>query len=327
MDPFTLALLGGSALASGGLSYMGSRQAAGAQSAAAQQSAMLGLIAQQQAQEQARQMAEKGAAAAGEYYGKGREDLLAQGRTGAETAREFYGKGVGFQEPYMGAGAGATNQLASLFGPGGAYTQQPTYEQLQMDPGYAFRLQQGEQAMTNAARAGGLAGSGGALKAATRYGQEAGSQEYQNAYNRFMANRAQAVQGLQNLAGTGAGAAQTATGLAGSVGNALSGNQFNLGSNLGTMATNAGATTAGAYTGVAPTLANLAAANPYGTGMENAAAARASGYVGGASALGQALQGPANAMMAYSMMNRFAPQQSSYNTYNPNAGMLYGPQL
>ena len=59
MDPFTLALLGGSALASGGLSYMGSQRAAGAQSAAAQQSGMLGLIAQQQAQEQARQMAEQ----------------------------------------------------------------------------------------------------------------------------------------------------------------------------------------------------------------------------------------------------------------------------
>ena len=311
MDPFTLALLGGSALASGGLSYMGSKQAAGAQSAAAQQSGILGLIAQQQAQEQVRQMAEKGAAAAGEYYGKGREDLLNQGRIGAETAREFYGQGVGFQQPYMGAGVGATNQLAQLFGQGGAYTQQPTLEQLQMDPGYAFRLQQGQQAMTNAARAGGLAGSGGALKAATRYGQEAGSQEYQNAYNRFMANRAQAVQGLQNLAGTGAGAAQTATGLAGSVGNALSGNQFGLGSNLGTMATNAGATTAGAYTGAIPTMAALASGNPYGTAAENAAQARASGYVGGASALGNALQGPANAMMAYSMMDRFSPQQPS----------------
>ena len=327
MDPFTLALLGGSALASGGLSYMGSKQAAGAQQQAAQQSGMLGLLAQQQAQEQARQMAEQGAAAGREFYGKGREDLLAQGKLGAETAREFYGQGVGFQEPYMGAGAGATNQLAQLFGQGGAYTQQPTYEQLQMDPGYAFRLQQGEQAMLNAARGGGLAGSGAALKAATRYGQEAGSQEYQNAYNRFMANRAQAVQGLQNLAGTGAGAAQTATGLAGSVGNALSGNQFNVGSNLGTMASNAGSTVAGSYTGAIPTMAALTSANPYGQAMENVGQARASGYVGGASALGQALQGPANAMLAYNMMNRFAPQQTSMNTYNPNAGMLYGPQL
>ena len=311
MDPFTLAILGGSAL-SGGLSYMGSQRAAGAQSAAAQQSGMLGLIAQQQARDEARRMAEQGAAAGREFYGKGREDLLAQGRTGAETAREFYGQGVGFQEPYMGAGAGATNQLAQLFGQGGAYTQQPTYEQLQMDPGYAFRFQQGQEAMTNAARAGGLAGSGGALKAATRYGQEAGSQEYQNAYSRFMANRAAATQGLQNLAGVGAGAAGTASQLAGSMGNALAGNQFNLGSNLGTMATNAGGTVAGAYTGAIPTMAALTSANPYGQAMENVGQARASGYVGGASALGQALNSGVGNALAYTMMNR-----------NPNTGADY----
>ena len=138
-----------------------------------------------------------------------------------------------------------------------------------------------------------------------------------------MANRAQAVQGLQNLAGTGAGAAQTATGLAGSVGNALSGNQFNVGSNLGTMASNAGSTVAGAYTGAIPTMAALTSANPYGQAMENVGQARASGYVGGASALGQALQGPANAMLAYSMMDRFAPQNRT-STYANQAGYLTG---
>lgn len=311
MDPFTLALLGGSALASGGLSYMGSQRAAGAQSAAAQQSGMLGLIAQQQARDEARRMAEQGAAAGREFYGKGREDLLAQGRTGAETAREFYGQGVAAQEPYTTTGAGATNQLAQLFGPGGAYTQQPTYEQLQMDPGYAFRQQQGEQAMLNAARGGGLAGSGAALKAATRYGQEAGSQEYTNAYNRFMANRAQAVQGLQNLAGTGAGAAGTASQLAGSMGNALSGNQFNVGSNLGTMASNAGSTVAGAYTGAIPTMAALTSANPYGQAMENVGQARASGYVGGTTALGNALNSGMGNALAYTMMNNMYPQGPS----------------
>ena len=323
MDPFTLALLGGSAI-SGGLNYLGSQNAANTQANAAQQSGMLGLIAQQQARDEARRMAEQGAAAGREFYGRGREDLLAQGRTGAETAREFYGQGVGFQEPYMGAGAGATNQLAQLFGQGGAYTQQPTYEQLQMDPGYAFRFQQGQQAMTNAARAGGLAGSGGALKAATRYGQEAGSQEYTNAYNRFMANRAQAVQGLQNLAGTGAGAAGTASQLAGTMGGQLSGNQFGLGANLGTMASNTGNTIASLYGNLAsPEMTRLAAANPYASAIENVGQARASGYMGGASALQSALQTPVNAMMAYGMADKFAPARTS--TYAPQqVGYLGG---
>jgi len=329
MDPFTLALLGSTAASalSSGAGYAASQRAAGTQAQAAQQGGMLGYLAQQQALQQAREMAEKGATAAGDYYNRGREDLLGQGRAGEATAREFYGQGVGFQEPYMGAGAGATNQLASLFGQGGAYTQQPTLEQLQMDPGYAFRLQQGQQAMTNAARAGGLAGSGGALKAATRFGQEAGSQEYSNAYNRFMENRLRATQGLQNLAGVGAGAAGTASQLAGSMGGQLSGNQFGLGANLGTMASNTGNTIAGLYGGLAsPQMTALAASNPYASSIENMGQARASGYMGGASALQNALNTPVNAMMAYGMADRFAPQNRT-STYAPNTNFnrTYAP--
>ena len=326
MDPFTLALLGGSALASGGLSYMGSQRAAGAQSAAAQQSGMLGLIAQQQAREEARRMAEQGAAAGREFYGRGREDLLAQGRTGAETAREFYGQGVGFQQPYMQAGAGATNQLAALYAPGGAYMQQPTLEQIQMDPGYAFRRQQGEQALQRsiAAGLGGASRGGGALKSMADYSQGLASQEYGNAYNRFMANRAQAVQALQNLSGTGAGAAGTASQLAGSMGNQLSGNQFNLGSNLGTLASNAGGTVAGAYTGAIPTMAALTSANPYGQAMENVGQARASGYVGGATALGNALNSGMSNALAYNMMGKMYPATSSRPPPLPRPGYLEG---
>ena len=325
MDPFTLALLGSTAASalSSGAGYAASQRAAGTQAQAAQQGGMLGYIAQQQALEQARQMAEKGAAAAGDYYGKGREDLLAQGKLGAETAREFYGKGVAAQEPYTTTGAEAINQLASLYGPGGVYTKQPTYDELSLDPGYNFRIQQGQQAMLNAARSGGLAGSGAALKAATRYGAGEASQEYQNAYSRFMANRLAATQGLQNIAGIGANAAGTVSQLAGTTGGQLSGNQFNQGSAMGNLASNTGATVAGAYTGIAPTMANIASTSPYAAGMENAAAARASGYMGGASALQNALQTPVNAMMAYGMADRFAPQNRT-STYANQAGYLTG---
>jgi len=311
MDPITIALLGGTSLVSGGLSYLGSQQAGRAQQQAAQTSGLFGLIAQQQAQQQAREMAEKGATAAADYYGRGRADLLAQARQGEAAGREFYGQGIGFQEPYMGAGAGATNQLAALFAPGGAYTQQPTLEELQMDPGYAFRQREGERAMQSAFGSSGMRGSGAALKAATRYGQEAGSQEYQNAYARFMANRAAATQGLQNLAGTGAGAAGAATGLAGQVGANLMNQRFGAGANLGTLANNAGATTAGAYTGAIPTMAALTSANPYGTAMENVGQARASSYMGGAGALGQALNTIPQNYMTYSILNRMQPQMAS----------------
>lgn len=374
MDPITMALLGGTSLASGGLSYLGSQRAGRAQQQAAMTSGLFGLIAQQQAQQQAQEQARRGAAAAGEYYnrgvaniedyynrganalrefyGQGRADLLEQGRLGEAAGREFYEKGIGFQEPYMGAGAGATNQLAALFAPGGAYTQQPTLEELQMDPGYAFRVREGERAMQSTLGSSGMRGSGAALKAATRYGQEAGSQEYQNAYNRFMANRAAATQGLQTLAAGGLSAAGAATGLAGQTGTNLMSNRFqagtnlgsmanttgaNLGSmastagsNLGTMASNAGATTAGAYTGSIPTMAALTSANPYGQAMENVGQARASSYMGGAGALGQALQSIPQNYMMYSMLDRYAPGAAAggapagYVRYNP--GVNLGPR-
>jgi hypothetical protein len=310
MDPFTAALIGGgTSLIGGGLSFLGSQQAGKAQQQAAQTSGMLGLIAQQQAMAQAAAQAEKGAAAGREFYGKGREDLLAQAGLGEAAGREFYGRGVGFQEPYLSAGTGATNQLANLFATGGEYMRQPTLEELQMDPGYAFRFREGQRALEQSAAArGGLLG-GGTGKALARYGQEAGSQEYQNAYTRFMANRAQAVQGLQNLMGTGAQAAQTASGLAGQTGANLMAQRFGVGSNLGTMAGNVGSTVAGAYTGSVPTIANLAAMNPMGEAIEQAGQARASSYMGGASALQGALGGIGRNAMLYSMMNQMYPGQ------------------
>ena len=391
MDPFTLALLGSTAASalSSGAGYAASQRAAGTQAQAAQQGGMLGYIAQQQALEQARQMAEKGAAAGREfygkgtgdvrefygkgaqdlrdfygkgesaltdYYGRGRADLLGQAQQGEDIGREFYGRGVTAQEPYTTTGAAAINQLSQLYGPGGVYTRQPTYDELSLDPGYNFRIQQGQQAMLNAARGGGLAGSGAALKAATRYGAGEASQEYQNAYSRFMANRLAVTQGLQNIAGTGANAAGTVSQLAGTTGNALAGNRFNVGTNLanaatttggniaqgafntganlaqgattaganlGNLASNAGGTIAGAYTGAIPTMAALTSANPYGQALENVGQARASGYMGGASALQNALQTPVNAMMAYGMADRFAPQTRT-STYANQAGYLSG---
>ena len=331
MDPFTLAALGSAA--AGGLSYLGSQQAGRAQQQAAQTSGMYGLLAQQQALQQAREMAEKGAAAGREFYGKGREDLLGQAGLGEAAGREFYGQGVGFQQPYMQAGAGAANQLASLYAPGGEYMRQPTLEELQMDPGYAFRFREGQRALEQSAAArGGLLG-GGTGKALARYGQEAGSQEYQNAYARFMANRAQAVQGLQNLMGTGAGAAGTATGLAGQIGSNLMAQRFGVGSNLGTMAGNAGSTVAGAYTGASPTIAQLASANPYGQAIENAGQARASSYMGGASALQGALSGVGSNLMAASIYNRMYPSTAindmapaGFARVNPGVFGAYGPQ-
>jgi hypothetical protein len=57
------------------------------------------------------------------------------------------------------------------------------------DPGYDFRLAQGMKALQGSAAASGGLLSGPTLKAITDYSQGAASQEYQNAFNRFAANR------------------------------------------------------------------------------------------------------------------------------------------
>ena len=67
---------------------------------------------------------------------------------------------------------------------------------LATDPGYQFRVQQGNNALTAALASRGMLNSGAALKEAMRMNQGYASDEFQNAYNR-----------LAGLAGTG----QTAT--------------------------------------------------------------------------------------------------------------------
>lgn len=79
----------------------------------------------------------------------------------------------------------------------------------QQDPGYGFRLAEGQKALERQAAARGGLISGSALKAATRFGQDMGSQEYMNAYNRFQTNRANKLNPLQSMAGMGQTVANT----------------------------------------------------------------------------------------------------------------------
>ncbi len=53
------------------------------------------------------------------------------------------------------------------------------------DPGYQFRLDEGNKAITNSAAARGMGNSGRTMKELTRFGQQHASNEYSNAYNRL----------------------------------------------------------------------------------------------------------------------------------------------
>lgn len=89
----------------------------------------------------------------------------------------------------------------------GSLTANFTMDNFQKDPGYDFRMQQGQQALERSAAArGGLLG-GAALKQVARYGQEYASNEYDKAYNRFNQDRDQSYSKLMGLVGTGQNAA------------------------------------------------------------------------------------------------------------------------
>lgn len=93
------------------------------------------------------------------------------------------------------------------------------------DPGYAFRLQQGQQALQNSAAAGSGALSGAALKDLLGYNQEAASTEYNNAFNRYQTQQGNIFSRLFSIAGLGqnaaAGVGTTGAGLAGQAGQAI----------------------------------------------------------------------------------------------------------
>jgi hypothetical protein len=92
-----------------------------------------------------------------------------------QLQREMFEKQLELQKPYQEAGV---NALAKM---------QKGVVSDYMDPSYQFRLGEGMKALErNAAARGGLI-SGGALKAAQRYGQDYASQEFGNAYNRLAA--------------------------------------------------------------------------------------------------------------------------------------------
>jgi len=156
----------------------------------------------------------------------------------ADLQYEQYQDTVRRQKPFYDVGVNALPELvsASKYTPFGM-------DQFKADPGYAFRLSEGQKQLDRTAASRGGLLSGGALKAATRYGQDMGSQEYTNAFNRYQVERNASLAPLQSLTGMGQTTAQQV-------------------SNAGqTMATNVG------------------------NDITNSAAARASGYVGGANAL------------------------------------------
>lgn len=128
--------------------------------------------------------------------------------------REMFERQQALQEPFRQLGLQNLNRLAGLYGEGGAYARAPGMEEIQMDPGYAFRLAEGQKALERKLAAGGRMFSGGALKAGTQYGQELASQEFANAYERAMAQRARVSNALLGMGQFGPSAVSSIGGAA-----------------------------------------------------------------------------------------------------------------
>lgn len=183
-----------------------------------------------------------GASLAGGLMGASASSKAAKAQTqaaeqSAALQREMFNKQIELQAPFREAGLTAQNRLLQYLGLSGApgeagygkYAGDFTMQDFTTDPGYAFRLAEGNKALDRSAAARGGLLSGGAMKAAQRYGQEMGSQEYMNAFNRYQTNRANQLQPLQSLMGAGQTGANTLTQAAGQLGSNLAENAIGVG--------------------------------------------------------------------------------------------------
>ncbi len=125
------------------------------------------------------------------------------------------------QKPYREAGYRSLAELEA--GMKGDLGRSFTLADYQADPGYAFRLNEGTQALERSAAARGGLLSGGTLKDLTAYSQGMASQEYNNAYNRWTNDQTTQFNRLAAIAGIG----QTATNNVNQIGTQVAGNVAN----------------------------------------------------------------------------------------------------
>jgi hypothetical protein len=140
----------------------------------------------------------------------------------AQLSNDQYYQTRADQAPFREAGLTSQNKLMSLLGIGGdpnaagygKYGRDFSMADYQADPGYQFRLSEGQRAMAHSAGGRGGLVSGTSLKAMQDYAQNSASGEYANAFNRYQANRSNQLAPLQSLMGAG----QSATNFIGQAG-------------------------------------------------------------------------------------------------------------
>jgi len=195
------------------------------------------------------------------------------------------------EQPYQTLGSTSANHLADLVAKG--FTA-PTLAEAEQTPGFKFNLETGTNAINENAAATGTLMSGNTGVALQKFGQGLAEntyqQDYQNALNTYMSN-------YQSMLG-GTNAGLTSTG------------QLE-GANL---------TTAGNTANI-----DMTAAEQQARQINNAAAARASGYLGSSAAWSGMINGLENSASAFSMMGKGGSNFSnSAGSQTPGGVPQYG---
>lgn len=181
-----------------------------------------------------------------------------QNQTAANNAQtNALGNVTQAEQPYQSVGSTGANALNNYVTNG--FTA-PTLSQAEQTPGYQFQLQQGTKAIDENAAANGTLMSGNTGTALENYGQNLAQSAYQQTYN----NALQAYQTNVNTAQDAANTGLSSTGQLAGANLQTAGNTANI---------------------------DLTSAQQQMQQINNAAAARASGYLGQAKGYGQLASG------------------------------------
>lgn len=174
------------------------------------------------------------------------QDAVATGVSGAnQTLTDSQKQQLALFQPYIKTGTDSIASLQDLSGANGPLTNKFSFNpsDLQNDPGYAFTLKQGQDALQRSAAAKGQLFSGGTLKSLAGFTTGTANQYFGDAFNRakstFDTNQNQAlsrISTLQGLAGLGYSGTAAGSNAIGDTStrkaqNTLAGSEF--GANLG----------------------------------------------------------------------------------------------
>ena len=218
---------------------------------------------------------------------------LAGTREGIASTERMFNLSNTQQAPYRGAGYTALSEIARRTGTGtnavydpltGAaslvqgndyFTSPYTVAEFEkgMDPGYQFRLKQGQDIARRQGNVGGGLVGGNVMKGLEDYTQNSASQEFNNAFNRNQTEKTNIYNRLASLAGLGGASVGQTTAAGTAAGNTLAG----LGVAGGNAAAGGMTGAASALTGGANSYANYQMLNKY---MNPATPVNTSGLTG-----------------------------------------------